>query len=150
KNATSYSFAARALNLFVAYEDFEAGRHAESLCSRLGRAEEGEVALKLWRFDVVLNPVAHGAVDEDARGADVVVVAWSSSGGWPNLFTGWRENWARRRKIRDAALAALPANEAAAKALPTLAALRDLATVHKLSFLCDWGGVDNLPETKSD
>lgn len=149
RNSTTKFPAPRALTLFVAYEDFEAGCHAESLCNHLGRAEGCDLDLKLWRFDMLQEISARIAAHSDAADADVVVVSWSSSGPLPNDVLLWLEQWANGRLVRDVALAALPAGARSGSdaGSPAFESLRRIAANHGITLLCDWsGGLRDLPE----
>ncbi|MGA2657573.1 MAG: hypothetical protein ABSH34_08635 [Verrucomicrobiota bacterium] len=82
-------------NVLIAYEDFEAGKHARKtydfLAGNLGRG--CQFTNQMWKFDVLNIPKLRDMAARDAVLADIVII--SSHGGeeLPGPVRAWMESW---------------------------------------------------------
>jgi len=83
-----------ALNVVIAYEDFEAGKHAKKtydyLVENLG--QEFQLTSEMWKFDVLSIPKLREIAVKDALQADIILLS-IHSGELPTHVTAWIESW---------------------------------------------------------
>jgi len=82
------------LNVVIAYEDFESGKHAKAtydfLVNQLG--SEFRFLNQMWKFDVLSIPKLREMASKDATMADIIIL--SSRGGELSAeLKGWIESW---------------------------------------------------------
>ena len=82
------------LNVVIAYEDFETGKHAKGtfdfLVHQLG--SEFQFLNQMWKFDVLGIPKLRDMAAKDAAMADIIII--SSQGQEPALEVKlWVESW---------------------------------------------------------
>ncbi|MGA2863823.1 MAG: hypothetical protein ABSF95_04985 [Verrucomicrobiota bacterium] len=86
-------------NVVIAYEDFEAGKHARKtydfLVENLGR--ELQFTNQMWRFDVLSIPKLRELAATGAAQADLIVISSHGSGELPGPVTAWIESWLGRQ-----------------------------------------------------
>lgn len=72
--------ASQTLNVLIAYENLAAGQRAMRLCWNLACQQEGDLSLhpRLWRLDLVADPVYAGFAIADAVQAELFIVSISS------------------------------------------------------------------------
>jgi hypothetical protein len=147
KNSTIRLGEPQAANVFVAYDLREAAVRARDLCEHVDEEINIPLQLKLWRFEDIASPAQSNSAAADAEISRMILIAWAQPEGVPASIIGWLENWARRRAIANAVLAALPLEAPADEEYisPTLALLQRIAFENKLSFVDGrergWGGL---------
>jgi len=137
----------RAVCIFVAYDHPDAGARAKALCERLGHSEDFDFDLRLESF-VALQVASPSLFSPpEVLHTDILVVAWTQAITLPTGLIDWLSMWALRRKVADAALAALPlvTGGSSAVAAPGIHQLREVAAAHQLTFICDWTGGLGIP-----
>jgi hypothetical protein len=82
------------LNVLIAYEDFETGKHAKQtydfLVENIGR--DCRLMNQMWKFDVLSIPKLREIAVRDATRADIIFI--SSHGlELPEPVTDWIESW---------------------------------------------------------
>lgn len=89
--------ATSSLNIVIAYEDFEAGKHAKStydfLEAQLGR--EFQISNQMWKFDVLCIPKLREMAAKDAAMADIIIIS-SRGGELGSEVKTWIETWMSR------------------------------------------------------
>jgi len=82
-------------NVLIAYDDFEAGKHAKRtydfLVENLGG--DCEFANQMWKFDVLGIPKLHEMAAKDASEADIIIVSCHAAGELSDEFKAWAEIW---------------------------------------------------------
>ena len=129
--------AAAPVRVFIAYDHPEAASRAELACARLQQASGFDIGIKLWRFDILKHPEAQRDVEQDATGADMVMVAWNDPGKLPQPAMHWLDQWAQNHSGQRAALAALPVGPAHAAGPEVIKSLQHIARRNRLDFLCE-------------
>ena len=136
-------------NVLIAYEDFEAGKHARKtydfLAGNLGRG--CQFTNQMWKFDVLNIPKLRDMAARDAVLADIVII--SSHGGeeLPGPVRAWMESWLAQ-KGNPVALVALfdCPHEESPKTGPIRTYLADAARKAGIDFFAqpdDWPGRRN-------
>lgn len=81
-------------NVLIAYEDFEAGKHAKEtydfLAENLGR--ECHLTNQMWKFDVLSIPKLREIAVRDATMADIILLS-SHGEPLPDYVCKWIESW---------------------------------------------------------
>ena len=81
-------------NVLIAYEDFDAGKHAKEtydfLVENVGR--DCQFNNQMWKFDVLLMPKLQAIAVEDATRADIIIIS-SQARELPSHVTAWIEAW---------------------------------------------------------
>lgn len=84
-------------NVVIAYEDFEAGKHAKKtydfLVEHLGR--ECHLSNQMWKFDVLRLPKLLAMAAKDASEADIILVSSHGGSDLPVEVQHWLEAWLR-------------------------------------------------------
>src|SRR5258705_7926540 len=137
ENSTIRLSEPQAANVFVAYDLREAAVRARDLCEHVDEEINIPLQLKLWRFEDIASPAQSDSAIADAETSKLILIAWAQPEGVPASIIGWLENWARRRVIANAVLAALPLGGQVDEEYvsPTLALLQRIAFEHKLPFV---------------
>jgi hypothetical protein len=82
-------------NVLIAYDDFEAGKHAKRtydfLVENLG--SECEFANQMWKFDVLGIPKLREMAARDVSEADIIMVSCHATGELSDEFKAWVEIW---------------------------------------------------------
>jgi len=95
-------------NVLIAYDDFEAGKHAKKtydfLVEHLG--EECEFANQMWKFDVLGIPKLREIAARDANAADIIIISCHVVSELSAEFKAWAELWLQS-KCNAIALVAL-------------------------------------------
>lgn len=129
--------AASPVRVFIAYDHPEAASRAELACARLQQNSGFDIGVKLWRFDILKHPEALQAVEQDATGADMVMVAWNGPGKLPQPAMHWLDQWAQNHSGQRAALVALPVGPAHTAGPEVIKSLQHIARRNRLDFLCE-------------
>ena len=81
-------------NVVIAYEDFEAGKHAKQTCDFLtdNLGSDCHVNTQMWKFDVLSIPKLREMAAHDAALADIVVIS-SLGAPLPDEVKAWIEVW---------------------------------------------------------
>jgi hypothetical protein len=86
-----------AFNVFIAYEDLEAGQHARDICDplfeRLGA--DCKCISQMWRFDVLRTPECCALAAKEAASGDLIVISSHGVGELPGEVKAWIEFWLR-------------------------------------------------------
>lgn len=106
------------LKAVIIYDDFDAATRATALLERVAlRTEEGmKWDIKPWRIDVLKQPALAALTVAVAANADLVMLALRPMHAVPAELVDWLDNWAKHRRIEDAAVLVLPAGETEAPA----------------------------------
>lgn len=128
----------RAVKIFVAYDQPEAGVRAEELCAQLEGTDEFSIEVQPWRINELA--ASEDRVRNSAIPADILVLAWSVPEGPPEFVFQWVMEWAMHRSIPNATLAALPVGKQASTAINAAIfhRLRQLCSATGMVFVCDW------------
>jgi hypothetical protein len=82
------------LNVVIAYEDFETGKHAKRtydfLVENIGR--DWHLTNQMWKFDVLVLPKLRDIAVEDAVRADIIMIS-SRGRELPAHVKTWIESW---------------------------------------------------------
>ena len=83
------------LNVVIAYEDFESGKHAKRTYDFLAQNLAGQCQLhnQMWKFDVLGIPKLCEMATQDAAHADIILVSCHGSTELPEAFKTWVEGW---------------------------------------------------------
>jgi hypothetical protein len=78
-------------NVLIAYDNAAAGLRAMRIFSRLAEDHQGELAFetRIWRFDLLTNPVFRKGADTDAMKADMLVISIGGEADLPAGVRGW-------------------------------------------------------------
>ena len=123
-------------NVLIAYEDFEAGKHAKEtydfLVENVGH--DCQFTSQMWKFDVLLLPKLQAIALEDASRADIIIVS-SQARELPRHVITWIETWLSAAQ-NPLALVALfrPAGQEAAGASPARQYLAEVARRGNMEF----------------
>ena len=98
-----------ALAVMMVYEDTWAGLRARQALEGLPRSSEGDRAyrLRLWRWELLCDPLLKERAVEDARNADVILISAHSRCQLPKIVGDWLARWLARRQPRPYALGLL-------------------------------------------
>jgi len=85
----------RTFNVLVAYEDYAAANRAKKFCDHLlHQAGKGtEFCRANWKFNLLQNQKLKEMADEDAYGADMLIIATHSDGELPEEVKTWISLW---------------------------------------------------------
>ena len=88
-----------AFNVLIAYDDFEAGKHAKQIYDFLveNLGEECEFANQMWKFDVLGVPKLREMAAHDASEADIIIISCHAAGDLSKGFKGWTELWLQKK-----------------------------------------------------
>lgn len=127
------------MNAVILYDDYDLAVAAMGMLSRaVGCADETvQWAVKPWRLDMLIQPLAADAALEDAAEANLIVLAIRSQTDLPCWLLDWLEQWATRRQVQGAALAVWDGGNGRMLADPATHELAQLAGRHGLSFIYD-------------
>ena len=125
------------IRIVIAYDDVADGKRAMQTYHNLaGELERGsEFNYELWKFDALQVPQLSELAAQQARGADIIIVATHNC-GLPSSVKSWIASWLRPGAGRPRALVALLV--ASVKELNSLASvsayLRDVALSGGMEF----------------
>ena len=82
------------LNVLIAYEDFETGKHAKETYDFLHEHLRCECTLtnQMWKFDVLNIPKLREIAVRDASAADIIIIS-SHGEELPDHVRKWIESW---------------------------------------------------------
>jgi hypothetical protein len=85
-------------NVVIAYEDFEAGKHAKRTYDFLVDNLGGDCRLtnEMWKFDVLRVPKLQEMAAKDAALADIILVSGHGGSELPREVKSWLEAWLRQ------------------------------------------------------
>jgi hypothetical protein len=94
------------LKAVIIYDDFDAAARATLLLERVARrAGEGiKWDIKPWRCDVLKQPTLAALTIAVAANADIIVLTVQRTQAPPTGLLDWLNNWAKHRRIEDAAV----------------------------------------------
>ena len=97
------------LKAVIIYDDFDAAVHATALLERAAlRADDAmKWDIKPWRLEVLKQPPLAALPAAVAATADLIVLALNHLDPPPAELRDWLKSWARHRRIKNAAVAAL-------------------------------------------
>jgi len=100
------------LKAVIIYDDFDAATHATGLLERVALHADETIKwdTKPWRCDVLKQPTLAALTVAVAANADLIVLAVSRIHPPPPELLAWLKNWAEHRRVKDAAVLALPAD----------------------------------------
>lgn len=128
-------------SVVIIYDDLARATKANAMMERAFH-RAGEVApgnVKPWRLDLLnLPPLAAEAL-KDTADAHLIVFALRPAQSPPTWLLDWLEQWARSRRIGEAALAVFSGSADASPA-PAARELPKFAERHGLNFILDTGG----------
>ena len=92
--------------LVILHENEEALNHATKMCDRItGQASHNEdLQLNNWSIESLVEETIANEAADLAGDADVVVIAASGYGTFPEAFRQWTEQWLVRRQSREGTL----------------------------------------------
>jgi len=129
-----------AFNVLIAYDDFEAGKHAKKtydfLVEHLGG--ECEFANQMWKFDVLGIPKLREMAARDANAADIIIISCHAGVELPDEFKAWTELWLQEKcnAIALVALLGCPFG-LTSEAHDTRNYLADIARRGQMEFFCE-------------
>ena len=146
--ALSDQDAAPSLNVVIAYEDFESGKHAKStydfLEAQLG--QEFQFSNQMWKFDVLAVPKLKDFAAKDAAAAEIIIISAHGGRDLPAEVKSWIEMWLGF-KTEASALVALFDGESDFN--PARAYLADIASRAQIEFFCQPGVGSSSAQTRS-
>src|SRR5262245_66109435 len=84
-----------AFNVLIAYDNFEAGKHAKTtydfLVENLG--QECEFANQMWKFDVLGIPKLGEMAAKDASDADIIIISSHAGRELSGQLQPWTQRW---------------------------------------------------------
>ena len=132
-----------AFNVLIAYDDFEAGKHAKKIYDFLveNLGEECEFANQMWKFDVLGIPKLGEMAATDANEADIVIISCHAGGELAEPFKSWLELWVRNKPRAIAMVALLDSPFGwTAELQNTRAELAEVARRGGMEFFCEADG----------
>src|ERR1051325_527110 len=83
------------INVVIAYEDFETGKHAKKTYDFLVEhlSEQCRFINQMWKFDVLSIPKLREMAAKDAAMADIVIVSCHGAEDLPADVKAWIELW---------------------------------------------------------
>src|SRR5690242_8638178 len=80
-----------AFNVLIVYENAAAGLRAMRVFSKLTEEHQGEFLFqtRVWRFDLLDDPVWRKVADTDAMKADMLVISIETEADLPAEVRGW-------------------------------------------------------------
>jgi len=132
-----------AFNVLIAYDDFEAGKHAKKtydfLVEHLGG--ECEFGNQMWKFDVLGIPKLREMAARDAVEADIIIISCHGCGELSEEFKVWTEFWLQDKceAIALVALLACPFG-LTSEARATRNYLAEVARRAQMEFFCEADG----------
>lgn len=139
------------LNVLIAYQDLETGKHAKKtydyLQANLGR--ECALTNQMWKFDVLSLPKLREIAIKDATLADIIIIS-SHGDELPESVTKWIESWLMQG-TEALALVALfeKSEESVGSPLATRAYLAEVARRGGMEFFAqpdEWPGRTRVRE----
>lgn len=87
----SHRSAVPGLDVLIAYDDLNAGKHAKALCDRLGQQLNPacKLNIRLWRLSVLQIPEMMQAAAREAARAALIIVAARGKGKLPSPVKTW-------------------------------------------------------------
>jgi hypothetical protein len=124
----------------IIYDDFDSAAKANTTLQHSAHKADFAVQwnIRPWRVDLLKFPPTADEALTEALDAHLIVFAGRSAQSLPFWLERWLEQWAKYRRIKDAALAVVSAGSA--KALSSALARPDLsqfARRHDLSVIFD-------------
>lgn len=98
-----------ALQVVIAYEDIQAGKHAMHVLTTLAKGLGDEIELKPlpWSFDLMADADWLTAATSDAAKADILIIATSGPNPLPPSIGRWAESAIERKRGTATAVVAL-------------------------------------------
>ena len=89
---------------------FDSATRATALLERVARRTDEAIKwdIKPWRGDVLKQPTLAALTVAVAANADLIVLALNQPHPPPAELPDWLKSWAKHRRIKDAAVLALP------------------------------------------
>lgn len=132
------------MNAVIVYDDNTIAAKAKAMLDRAAwRADEALCwNVKPWKFEMLLWSPTAAAVLDDARTAQLLVLAIRDPAAPPSWLLDWLEQWALQRHVPEAALAVFDGRHGDSLSAPPTRAWSQFAERHGLCFIVD----DVLPE----
>jgi len=140
------------MKALIIYDDFHSAAQANTTLQHSAHREDLAVQwnIRPWRVDLLkFPPTAEEALTE-ALDAHLIVFAGHSAQSFPVWLERWLEQWAKYRRIKDAALAVVGAGSS--EALSSASAKPDLsrfAKRHDLNVIFD-DKIKSIPSSIAD
>ena len=101
------------LRAVIIYDDFDSATRAAALLERVAvHADEGlKWDIKPWRSEVLKQTALAALTCAVAANADLMVLALRQARSMPAGLLAWLTDWARQRRIPDAAVLAMPPDD---------------------------------------
>lgn len=98
-----------ALQVVIAYEDIQAGKHAMHVLTTLARGSGDEIELKPlpWSFDLLADADGRKAATSDAAKSDILMIATSGPNPLPPSIGQWAESAIEQKRGTATAVVAL-------------------------------------------
>lgn len=129
--------------VFIAYEDVQAGLRSKAALSRVFRQFEWPVDphVELCRFDLLRVPEVHDWAAREARQSDMVVLSAHGDGNLPQEVINWIDLWAHQPGSPGSAIVASLDDQVrpTAEAGNMLATLRKVAAETGRTLFCHFG-----------
>ena len=124
------------LKAVIIYDDFDSATRATELLERVAlRVDETlKWDIKPWRGDVLKQPTLAALTVAVAANADLIVLALNHIHPPPAELLDWLKNWAKHRRIKDAAVLALPTGTSDSQS-KSWNEIKTLVEAHDLTFL---------------
>lgn len=127
------------MNAVIVYDDNAIAAKAKAMLDRAAwRADEALLwSVKPWKFEMLLWPPTAATVLDDARTAQLLVLAIRDPAAPPSWLLDWLEQWALERHVPEAALAVFDGKHGDSLSSPPSRALSRFAERHGLCFILD-------------
>jgi len=127
------------MKAMIIYQAFAAAAKANTALQNSALCADISVQwnIRPWRADLLRFPPTAEEALTDATDAHLIVFAGCCAQPPPFWLQGWLEKWARRRQIRDVALAVMREGNANARLTSAMPELSEFAVRHGLHFIFD-------------
>ncbi len=124
------------LKAVIIYDDFDSATRAAGLLERVALRVDQAIKwdIKPWRRDVLKQPTLAALTVAVAANADLIVLALNHLHPPPPELPDWLKNWAAHRRLKDAAVLALPAGRSHPQS-KSWNEIKTLVEAHDLTFL---------------
>jgi hypothetical protein len=124
------------LKAVIIYDDFDSATYATALLERVARRTDETIKwdIKPWRGDVLKQPTLAALTVAVAANADLIVLALNHTHPPPTELLDWLKNWAKHRRIKDAAVLALHSGTSHSQS-KSWNEIKTLVEAHDLTFL---------------
>jgi len=98
-----------ALNVLIVYDNLAAGQRGMRMCCDLACQQDGDLEFRprLWRLDLVSDPVCGGFAIADAVNADLLIISTSGQSGLSQAAQRWLRFCLARKRGTGAVIVAL-------------------------------------------